>query len=326
MGNLFDFNGVRIGQDPVIDVQMNDDPTVTRLVVGTPQRLPFVGDKLIMPIRVPKFSFEYWTFNTEHLDTYQTKRAMRAPIKHGDWTATTISDRLERYSFRVLKDADEIGNAHPRLRIRQRSAELARRIVTMDIEREIRDMVIDSANYPVAHVQTLGAGSEWNSAGGDSRANVRALMSQIISAIPVMPEDLIMFLPLASLEAALDDPQFLAARHNFSTDTAGPDALARYWGIGRVWSGNPVDKDETTGVVGPMYPDVAILYYPGEGASFDTTYGDITWAVNFKLNMGVASKAWYDDLHTAWSFPWHDYAAPRIINRNAAGLIENTVA
>lgn len=313
--------------DPLIEnVQLNQDPLLTQLVVGQPQKLPFPGLQLLTPITVPNWVFDYTVYNTEHLDTVDTRRGMRAPIKHGDWQVNTVSDKLKRYSFRVMKDQDEIGNAHPSLSIMEKSAILAQRMVTMDIEREIRDLVQAVGSYAAGNVLPIAPGSEWNAAGGDSRADIRAMTAQIINTVPIMPEDLVLFLPLQSLEAAKDDPVFLAARQNFDTNMPTTDVLAAYWGIGRVWSANPVDKDPATQVVGPMYGDNAILYYPGDNAAYDTTYGDITWAVNFKWNRGIAQRRFYDEVHTSWSFPWHDYAAPRIINNAAAALITNTAA
>ena len=326
MSNTFDFMGFRAAEDPSKNVQLNVDPLITQLVTGTEQSTFLPGMAMLKQILVPNFNFEYRTFGTEHLDHYDTKRAMRAPIKHGDWEVNTVPDRLERYGFRILRDADEIGNAHPSLSVRELSAELARRIVTLDIEREIRDLVELPASYLPAQDTTLGGGAEWNSAGGDSRADIRAMASLMVVGLPITTEDIEVFLPYQSLEAAKDDPVFLAARRNFDTDTPTLDALRLYWGVGRVWTANPIDKNQATGVIGPMYADEAIMYYPGGARNLDTTYGETTWAVNFRYNKGIAAKAYWDDLHTSWSFPWHDYAAPRIINSAAAAIIRNTVA
>ena len=132
------------------------------------------------------------------------------------------------------------------------------------------------------------------------------------------------FLSLASFEAAKDDPVFLTARHNFDTRIATESVLAEYWGVGGEWTANPVEV--AAGVVTSMYGDVAIIYYPGTGAQMDTGYGDLDFGRTFRYNRGVASRPWYNNEDTTWSFPWTDYALHRITNNASAALITNCAA
>ena len=324
MSNIFDFNGARAADNPIENVQLNQDPLVTELVLGQPQATFIPGTRLFPSINVQNWVFEYTTLSNEHLGRYETERSMRAPILHGDWSAQTTPAKLRRYSFRILKDIDELTNAHPTLRIRERSAALARRIVMMNLERNKRDLAVLAASYPGGHDVTLGGGSEWDSAGGDSRTNVRTATAALSTATGLMPSDFSVFLSLSSFEAALSDPVFLAARGNYTTDIADEVILQKYWGTGPVFVGNPVE--EIAGIVTPMYADVAILFYDGSATGMSTDFGDLTWSANFTWNRGVASSPWFDPVHTSWSFPWTEYSHPTILTPNSGYIIRNTAA
>lgn len=322
---IFTFEGQRVAENPIINVMLGNDALVTELVLGTPQDLRLPGESILPPITVDGYQFKWTKLGVEHLKQIDTERGMRAPIAHGDWRAETEGAILKRFSFRVLKDADEISNAEPSLRIRERSAMLARRIVRLDIERRRRDILMASGTYPVANVLAIAGGSEWNTANGDSRADVRSMVNSIVTSTGVMPEELVVWLSLAAFEAAKDDPVFLAVRSNFTADTPDEVALARYWGVGRVWTSNPVElKDD--GTVGAMYSDSALIYWPGTGSAYDTEYGDFRFGATFTWNRGVASTPYYDNTITSWSFPWTDYALPKVITPGAAALITNCAA
>jgi hypothetical protein len=310
----------------MVNVQQGIDPVVTSLVVGTPSMSNFPTLQLIRPITVPKWSFQYTTFGVEHLMKHDTERGMRAEIKHSDWESGTDTGKLRRFGWSIGKDQDEIGNANPSLRLRERSAAQAREIVLRDIETRMKDFVLAATSYQTGHVTTLTATNEWdNQTNGDSRANVRALAKLIFTATQIPYDRLSVFLTEESLQAALDDPKLKAIRNNFSSDTPDIEVLRRYWGVGRVWSANP-SALSAADALESMYGDIAVVYFDGNHADFDTEYGEYTWAVQFSWNQGVANAAWYEDKRTTWFFPWHEYRSWKAININCAGLILNTAA
>jgi hypothetical protein len=142
----------------------------------------------------------------------------------------------------------------------------------------------------------------------------------ITAATGLQISDLTVFLPEVSFEAAQDDPTFIAARNNFDTDTVGEDALARYWGVGRVWTANPVTAADD-GTVSALYDDIAVIYYPGSQGKYDESWGSLVWAVQFKWArwaQGMAFEAWFDRLSTSWYFPWQEYQKVGVINANCA--------
>ena len=306
--------------------QVGQDPLITAFATGQPQAAVYPSQRLCEQVRVSSWIFEYMNFNTEHLNSVNTERGMRADIKTGDWEVSTTAARLKIFSFASPKDTDEMGNAHPTLRIRERSAILSKRMVQLDIERRVKTLLTTSGNYG-GNVTTLGATAEWdNQTNGNSLANITTAVDAILAVIPVMPSEISVFLPLASLRSAYNDPVFKAARNTAGKVTFPTvEELRTYWGVGEVWSTNIVDKT-AAGVVGPMYPDSAIVYYRGPGVGLDTEYGDFTWTANFSLDGGSALSPWYENKNSTWYFPWQEYAYPAIINAGAGYLIENTTA
>lgn len=320
----YTLSGYRAIESPLADAQMGVNPILTELVLGQPQVLTFPGQRILRPITAPARLFQYQAWGNERLKAFDTERALRAEIKHGDFRVSQETGFLKRFSFGVLKDQDELANAAPSYGMSEKSSAFSRTIVEMDIERRRRDLLLASSSYAAGHVTTLGAGSEWDAAGGDSKANIRDIGKLICAKTGLQMEQLEVFLTYGALEAAKEDPLFLASRMNYDASTPTVAALQEYWGMGNVWSANPIeaDGDSDTDIVA-MYGDCAIVYYPGNAAGYDTSWGDLTFGVDFKWNKGVASSPFYIQNRTSWFFPWTDYSNPAIINVNAAGIVKN---
>lgn len=310
--------------DPQINVQAGIDPLITKLVVGTPYRKTFPSTFMLRNIEVDAWQFSYNVFGYEAWEDIDTERAMRAEITTSDAEFSTLTAKLRRFTHAMKRDEDELKNAHPSLRLRELLAGQARFKVQMNIERIIRNLLTTTTNYPVSHRLAIAGGSEWDAAGGDSRADIREMASAIAGDTGVALEDVSVFLSEKSLNAALSDSTFLGARQNFDTDTPNKDALARYWGVKEILTANPIEYS-AAGVVTQMYADVAILFVRNPlGGDWDTEHGEFDFAVNFKWNRGVALEAWYEKKTTTWWFPFQDYANPKIINNKLGAIITNT--
>lgn len=309
--------------DPMTNVQQNIDPTITSLVVGAPYRKTYPSTLILRNIEVPTWIFQYNVFGYEAWEDIDTERAMRAEITTSDAEFSTAAAKLRRFSHAMKRDEDEISNANPTLRLRELLAAQSKFKVDMNIERIIKSLLTTTTNYPVSHRLALAGGSEWDSAGGNSRADIREMAAAIAGDTGVSYEDINVFLSEASLNAALSDPTFLGARQNYDTDTPNKDALARYWGIKKIVTANPLEYT-AAGVVSPMYSDVAILWVDNPlGGDWDTEHGSFDFAVNFKWNKGLAMKAWFEQKTTTWWFPWQDYANPKMINNKLGAIITN---
>lgn len=312
--------------DPMKNVQAGIDPIVTKLVVGAPRRRTFPSQFFMRDIEVDAWNFQYNQYGYEAWEDIDTERAMRAEITTSDAEFQTNVGKLRRFTHALKRDEDELKNAAPSLRLRELLAFQARFKVQMNIERIIRNLITTVTNYPVSHRLAIAGGAEWDAAGGNSRADIREMSQTIASDTGVSIEDVSWFLSELSLTAALSDPIFLAARHNYDTDTPDRMALARYWGVREITSANPIEYT-SGGVVSPMYGDVAVGYVKNiDGEDWDTEYGEFDFAVNFKWNRGTALEAWYERKETTWWFPWQDYSNPKIINNKLGAIITNTSA
>lgn len=312
-------------REQLIDQVQAVDPVVTALVTGQPLPLNLPGTQLFRPVLVPSFNFQYRNYGVESFLPHDTERAMRAPIKHSDRAFTTTSGKLKRYSWMELADEDELANADPSLRLRELKASAARTIVEMGIERAIHAIVTDVTpgnTYASGHIFNLTNGFN-DATAGDSRAAVRAACAAIAGKTGMPYSSMVVFLPEASLQAALDDPEFLAKRQYTGTATASLADLAAYWGVGRVWSANPITASGTT--ISSLYSDVAVVYLDSIPADYDTEYGSLTWGATFKWNRGSVLMPFRDAKTTSWHFPYQDYALPKAINPNCAAIITNCV-
>jgi len=304
------------------NVQEQINWVVSRIATGTPQARFFPGGRLAPPITVGKREFQYTAYGTEHLARYDTERALGAPRSHSNWTTSIVTGKLRSFGHEVMKDIRELANANPNLMQRSRSAQLAFRIVRNDTERVIRDTIFDNTAYPAANSVDL-TGAEWGTGSGDVKAAVIALADIIIAGTPLQREDLQMFLPRLVKDAALEDPTFLAARTRTNPDQPVLADLRSYLGIGEIWTANPIE--DVDGTVTSIYPDTALLYYPGEGADYDAEYGDLDFAHTFRLDQGRAPNAYYDEHTTTWYFPFDDDMNCYITNSSMGGLLENAV-
>lgn len=325
MSRIIQFQGQRAAEAHLDNVQLNIDPIVTDLVLGQPGPGEMPGARILKPVTTSAWNFQYRQNDLNRLKRYDTERGMRQPIKTGDFRYSMVSASLKRFSFGTLRDVDELLNAHPSLGLREACGRFSKTIVDMDLERRRRDLLVTAGNYDSGNTLAISAGSEWNSAGGDSKSDVRSMLAVISGKTGLRYNQISVFLSDTSLQAALEDPIFNATRSNWTADTADEQALQRYWGSGPVWSMNPVEADDD-GVVSPMYGDVAILYYNSGVAGVDTMDGDLTFGCDFRYNGGVASKPFYNDLVTSWMFPWTAYDYPAITTNFSGALITNCAA
>ena len=315
----------RAVESPLENYTLGQNPLVTSLVLGTPQTRQMPSRQILTPLGVDSVAFKWFSYGVERLKSYDTKRGLRAKIRHSDWAATTHTDELVRYSWSIVKDDAEIANGHPSLRVREVSAMMARDIVQLGIEQIAATLLTTTTSYPASHRLAISAGSEWDAAGGDSYADVTAMANQICDDIGCLPGEINAFVPSVSLRAALQDPVFRASRAYQTTDQASLDTLARYWGIGSAFTGN-VRVASDAGVVSNLYSDCVILFYPGSAAAYDTSYGELQFGATFSWNRGMALEAWRDPSNTSWYFPWEEWVKHKIINNYCGAIITNCAA
>lgn len=323
---ILSLDGLRALADPMVNGQLGIDPLVTDLVLGFPSDLGYPGERILPRKQAPKYNFSYQINDKSHMVRHDTLRAMRAPIRLGDFQTTTATAKLDRFSFGTMRDVDEIANAASELRLREKSARFGRRIVNLDIESRRAALLTNTANYDASNVVTISSGFEWNTSSGDSRTDVRTILRNLQATTGMAWDRWTVWLEGTSYSAALEDPIFLATRSNFTADTSDAAALARYWGVKSVWTSTPMLAATASSAASQMYGDKAIIYFDGEGMDLDAEFGDFVFGHTFTWNGGVASTPFYNEERTSWIFPWTDYAKPLILQNLVGGLIVNCAA
>lgn len=322
--------------DPLIDSQLGMDVIVTGLVVGQPRRRMNFGAGLFRRVGVRTWTFQYRQYDLETLQPRKAKRAMRAIIPHSDLSVNKIPGKLERYSWRTLADRDELINSDaaenaigaPTLSMRERYARAARTIVELSMEYDRAQLVLDPDSYSQSGPDldlTLGSGSEWNSSGGDSRTDIRAMASTLASQHGLTIEDVDVHLTNSAFEAAIDDPIFIERRANYATAVANREELRAFWGVRSVTVGDAIYSDDGI-TLESLYGDIAVLDISSELRDFDESEGQLDNFVRFAwLNGpdGLAGESWYERANTTYSFPWEGWENPVSINNKASAIIRN---
>lgn len=314
----------RAVEDPLVNLALGQDQLVTALVLGQPAEMVFPSQRILKPITVDSLAYKWTSFGVERLRRYDTRRGLRAEIKTADWAVSYNTGTLKRYSFAVPKDDAELAAALPSLNVRERSAAMARMIVEKDIESIAASLLTTVTTYPVSHRLAIAGGSEWDTAGGDSKADVQSIVEAICDDTGLQKSQLSVFLGRKAYEAAQKDPVLAAQRlYTGGIPPATSSLLAEYWDVGEVWTANPIIAADHADTVSPMYGDVAIVYYNGGGQAWDTSYGDLTFGATFGWSRGASLEPYRMPNTTTWYFPWETWVEHNVINNLCGGIITN---
>lgn len=323
--------------DLTINFQLNIDVPITGLVKGHPKLVTMLGEQICRAIEVPTYNFSYLVFNAARFIDKDSERAMRANFQTSGRTFDTEAAKLVRHGWASLADRDELINADAAqaalgipLNVRAKYATLARDIVDMSLEVKRAALIVAGSSYSSSSPDldvTLAGASEWDSAGGDSRVDIRALADTLAAANSLQIEHIEVFLTHKSFKAAQDDPTFIAARVNQSTETAGADELRSYWGVGRVTVGDGYNS--TDGVtLTSLYGEVAILKVMQNLSEYDSREGELDSFVRFlwSRGAGIAVQPFFEKMMTSWVFPWEAWENAKTVNTKTAAIIRNTNA
>lgn len=301
--NLTHLSGRSVASNPVHNAQLQD-ALITDLVINLDRRQNnFAGDRLFNTVPVDHYLFTYMRTHGEELILHDTERAPRAEIKASDLRHSLIAKVLQRHSWRVLLDRDEVENQRAPVNMAVGAQMVARAAVELDIEVKTAAVVADDASYLT--IFTTTPGQEWNVAGAmrtDVRTGIKALMDEL----GVQDSELRLFLPGNTIHAAREDTGLLAVKGNNAIGLSTLDDIASYLGLasGSVWTANPSYKASEGATSVNIYPDSPVLYYPGDQTQLRNSRGGLAWGMQFAMNQGTALQPWFDEVRTSWSYPW----------------------
>jgi len=306
------------------ETELMASPVATNIILGTPHPIALPGLR-ILPRKPVEWKFRWYEWDKAHLKRRDTERPFGAPFKHDEFHSTFHDDSLKRYSWSSVRDVDEFKIADAPLDLQVKHGVYARMIVDANLERLRRDVILNAA-YPSDQIITLAPGDEFDSATGGAKGPIVELMNLICRRTGWSRNDLEIFMPFDTFEAALADPLFQAERRATVNSAKNPtaDELRAYYGSGPVWTANTLDATDAD-VVDQTWPDVTIIYGPGQIPEYDTEWGLPVFGRTFGwLKDGVANvpvPMGYP--YSATAYPWTDYQKALILTAGAGGKIIN---
>lgn len=320
------------------DVQLVN-PLITALVIGQMQLFEPWVEFVAPPIGVSSVTFDRPTWlGNEQMERKDTKRAESVEYEKSDVTPSKATGKVERHSWATMVDQRTLNNATPGLRVAEKFAAMAARIVLLSKWFELRDVMqtTTTAVYATGHVTAISSGSEWNDATpGDPRAQALPLIELICNKTGCQPHNLRMMLPVSSRIALQQNDTFQAwlkgdlssVRLDVGRNEGGAAAIADFFGVGDCMLPNPWGK--AGGTTGPIFADNAFFWLPGAPAEVDDSFGETRWIAYFRMNAGISTEPFYLPLKTSWVYPWDEEwtdFADAVINTGAAALLTNTSA
>lgn len=307
-------------------------PIITDLVLGTPI-LPGGRFRFFKEVPVPSPVVWFREYDRGHLAAIETQRAMSSEYVHRKMGSRIKAIALKRDSIEGRADIDELKAANV---VGGDPLYGSRKIndgrIAIELNKEIRamELLTTTGNYSSGHFHSIASGSEWNAAGGDSRQDIGAAALSLEGSTGIDRTGLTVGLSGASVNAALQDPVFLATRAVARADQfPSKSDLAAYWGVKEVFSFNPIWT--ATGAFDspllPIWPDVAIVFADNlNPATFDPVAGAQVFGVTFKYTSGIASASYFRKEISSQIWPWDEWSGIELIYPDAGYLILNCLA
>jgi len=311
------------------DVQLFDVPI--GYLFGQMQKETVFVDYIAPPLFTPEgaetVKWPQWV-SDEWMEIKSTLRAEGAPYQHSTSVPTTDTSRLNRHSWACMEDERTLkADLQNQLGIREKCAVHSRMMVKNSLKAEARDAFVLAANFAAGHDVTNAGGSEWDAAGVEPRDQIDVGIDKICSAVGVDPQDLGLYLPQSSRIALYSNANFRTWNVGDLSKVSGiPNAnvIADFFGVGSVLSENAWARE--AGVTGPLFADVAILFLPGVGGDYDTTFGEKRWIAQFRPNDGIARDAYFNDERSSFVWPYDEEYAIEVLEPKAAFIQRNTKA
>lgn len=347
------FNHVSAFADPAIAAQFANDrarqfaggvpgavsviinPYVTaQLVLGQMQREPSFPEWFAPAWQVPSIKVKYPTWpNNEWMARKNTRRAESAPYGTSAPTPSTGETELDRYGWATFADVRTFNNADSKFNLQTVFSGFSQKIVRKNFEWDMAEVlgnVTPGATYKAGHITTLGAGDEWDDATVPltPKQTVTALVKLICAEAGCNPRDLRGYGSQATYHALMANADFQTwnrgqvARQDDPTEAA---AIGRYFGIGPVMFENAVGVN-SSGTFTTLFSDVFIVFLPGVGGEYDTTFGERRFFGHWRMNAGVASEPWLVRENSSWWYPWDEEYKVEVLQNGAAGIVVNCAA
>lgn len=312
-------------QAAAVDTHQVVVPMSTAIELGTPQvSMARWFGQIVMP-ELPRQTWKVQvpSWGDEHLDVYETERGWGADRERADFVLATVEYEMERHGLENGVDVDLLTIVDAGFRLQFRAVNFSRNGVDLSLERRKAILLGETTNYAASHTVDL-TGSEWNAAGGDSKSDIEAGITQLESANPGFHRrHMRLALTEDAWAAAQEDPTWLAIRANFTDIHPDPvEAYRQYLGVLSVDVGD-ANVRNAAGTVVSMWGQIAILWIdPTVVGELDDEWGT---AVFSRLHVGQQQVfgPYFENRNTTQWWPYDRRMLPILHNNDAAYLMHD---
>jgi len=174
--------------DRLSELRLNIDPLQTALSIGF--MMPeLIGHKVLPYYIVPSMSFKAPIYGYEAFKLVDARRALRSKPKQVEFAVDYTTEQLEEFALSAPLDRLEIEEASVAgIDARGRARGTAQRMVVLNREKAIADLINTDATYAAGMVTTVSV--KWDTDTGDPFNDLLAVMDAIRQKVGVLPNNL----------------------------------------------------------------------------------------------------------------------------------------
>lgn len=318
--------GIHVVADPIVGAALGVEPLLTTLVLTTAavqEEGESPGNMLFPEVSVPSYTFRVPVARGEGLIPTESVRTYGARIRTVRYARETRTYSLRRHTLQGFVDDDENLTAVAPEDAPAAAAALARAQLLMGLEVLKSDLVATDANFGL--IITVVAGTGWNELSEAMLEDINQAALYLEGVLGIDRSNFRLALFNESRIAARDNPALRAAL-NVGGQVGFPsfEQVRQYLDVGQVWGSLKVYKESEEAAPVTLFPDCAILYYPGNlsrSASF-IAGGDRPWGRTFTLGPGAALTPYYSNERTSTMYPFQKRERTVIIDPASAVKIK----
>jgi hypothetical protein len=206
------------------------------------------------------------TFGKEGFMLYDTERALRAPAKKADFHLSTDTYTCAEHAFETqldyaeIKEAEKYG-ASKILSLGQRAVSFTQRILELELEKAVADIILSGTYYASGNKVTLSGGDQFSDyANSDPIGVVDTGLAAARADMGIEPNTGV--IGYTAWKKLKNHPALLAIYENVVKGILTPALVAEALGLEQLYVGKPVYSTDA-GVFTDIWGDyMALIYMP----------------------------------------------------------------
>jgi len=246
-------------------LRASTNPILTSFAVGFK---PVAGiARLVAPIvRADRESGTLFTFGKEGFFIYDTQRALRANAKKADFHLSSDTFLCTEHAIETSLDYKELDQASKYgaarvLQLEQRSINFTQRILDVELEKAVADLIFSGTYYASGNKVTLTGGDQFSDyANSDPQGVVQTGMAAARADMGIEPNTMV--IGYTAWQTLRFHPQLLEKIKYSQKGILTEDLVAQLLGVDRVIVGKKVYSTDA-GVFTDLWGDyIALIYVP----------------------------------------------------------------